>query len=83
LRREYIKWTDSGYSIRSDVWQTPDEIKNLVEHNKEVETIGYNIYEDSDWICLVQSVHYDEFDGEVARGGYLIYKKCIIERKLI
>ena len=82
-RKEQIKWIDSGYSLRSDIWQSIIEIEDLVKMSKEVLTVGYNIYEDENWICLAQSYHADDIDGDVIRGGYFIYKNCIEERKIL
>jgi len=81
---ESIKWIDSGFSLRADIWQTLDEIKELLSENKCVHTVGYRIYEDEDWIVLVQSVN-NSFnpDEDLYRGGYFIYKKNIIERTTI
>jgi len=45
---ESIKWIDSGFSLRADIWQTLDEIKELLSENKCVHTVGYRIYEDED-----------------------------------
>lgn len=75
---EEIRWIDSGFSLRSDIWQTLDEVKELLGESKEVSTCGYNIYEDENWVVLVQSVNKGEED--LIRGGYFIYKPCILER---
>ena len=76
MKRFYVKWIDSGYSLRGDLWQTEEEIVNLVNELKEVETVGFLLYDDEEWIVLVQSSNLDMF-----RGGYIIYKKNIIEYK--
>ena len=75
---EEIRWIDSGFSLRSDVWQTLEEVKDLLDESKEVCTTGYNVYEDENWVVLVQSINKGEED--LIRGGYFIYKPCIIER---
>ena len=79
--REQITWIDSGYSLRSDIWQNSEEILELVKMPKEVITIGFNIFENDTWICLAQSIHTDDVDGDVYRGGYFILKKTIIDRR--
>ena len=79
--REQITWIDSGYSLRSDLWQSPEEISELIKMPKEVVSIGFNVFENDTWVCLVQSIHTDEVDGDVYRGGYFILKKTIINRR--
>lgn len=72
----YVKWIDSGYSLRGDIWQTEDEIEDLLKELKEVETVGFLIQDNSEWIVLAQSRNLD-----MVRGGYIIYKKNIVEFK--
>lgn len=76
MKKFYVKWIDSGYSIRSDVWQTQEEVESLLNELKEVETIGFLVSDNEDWIILAQSVNMD-----MIRGGYLIYKRNILEKK--
>ena len=75
-KKLYIRWFDSGYSIRSDIWQTKEEVENLLNELKEVETIGFVIAENDKWIVLAQSVNMD-----MIRGGYIILKSNIIEQR--
>lgn len=79
---EYVKWIDSGFSLRSDIWQNVEDIIDLLKDNKTVETVGFKVYEDLDWLVLVQSINETD-DGSLYRGGYFIYKKNIVERKAL
>lgn len=79
---EYVKWIDSGFSLRSDIWQDIEDIAELLKDNKTVETVGFKVYEDLDWLVLVQSINETE-NGLLYRGGYFIYKKNIVERKAL
>lgn len=72
----YVKWIDSGYSLRGDLWQTIDEVKQLKNELKEVETVGILIEDDSDWLIVATSLNLD-----MIRGGYLIFKKNILKMK--
>ena len=74
----YIKWIDSGFSLRGDIWQTIDEVKELKNELKEVETVGILIDDSTDWIVVATSLNLD-----MVRGGYLIYKKNIIEMNFL
>ena len=74
----YIKWMDSGISLIGNVWQTMDEVKDIIKENKSTETIGFKLYEDKDWVFLAQTTN-----DEQIRGGYFIYKKCIIEQRML
>ena len=71
----YLKWVDSGYSIRSDIWQTQDEVKDLLNELKVCDTVGFLIEETDDWVVLAQTTNMD-----LIRGGYIIYKANILER---
>jgi len=75
-KKLYVRWLDSGYSIRSDIWQTREEIENLLNELKEVETIGFVVAENDKWIVLAQSVNMD-----MLRGGYIILKSNILEQR--
>lgn len=85
MKVEAIRWIDSGFSLRSDLWQTIDEIKDLLSENKIVYTVGYNVYENEDWVVLIQSVNIANMnpDEDLYRGGYFIYKKNILERNIL
>lgn len=83
---EHIKWIDSGFSLSSHIWQDKDELINLLEEqDRTVDTVGYNVFENTDWIILAQSVNcptgYEKED--LFRGGYIIYKKTIVEREAL
>jgi malate/lactate dehydrogenase len=82
-KRENISWIDSGFSISSNVWQDIEDIKELLENSKTVNTIGYNVFENHDWVVLVQSVNCptDTSEEDLFRGGYFIYKPCILARQ--
>lgn len=82
-KRENISWIDSGFSISSNVWQDVEDIKELLENNKTVNTIGYNVYENDNWVVLVQSINEptDNREEDLFRGGYFIYKPCILTRQ--
>lgn len=82
---ESIKWLDSGFSLRADIWQSLDEIKELLDESKYVHTVGYNVFENDDWVVLIQSVNLPNFDenNDLYRGGYFICKKNIVERKIL
>ena len=79
--KEFVIWIDSGFSLRSDIWQTKEEIKELLNESKVVETLGFNIYEDEDWLVLAQSINKTE--ESLIRGGYFIYKPCIRYRQKV
>ena len=74
MDKVYVKWIDSGYSIRSDIWQTQEEVLGLINELKEVETVGFLLCETPEWIALAQSRNMD-----MLRGGYIIYKKNIVK----
>lgn len=74
----YVKWLDSGYSLLADRWQDVDEVKKLKDTIKPIETVGFLIEESADYLTLAQS--YAESESTV-RGGYIIYKKNILERR--
>ena len=80
---EYVKWIDSGFSLRSDIWQDIEDIAELLKDNKTVETVGFKVYEDLDWLVLVQSKNEIDNGPNLYRGGYFIYKKNIVERKAL
>lgn len=82
-KRENISWIDSGFSINANVWQDIDDIKELLDYSKTVNTIGYNVYENHDWVVLVQSKNEptDNREEDLFRGGYFIYKPCILSRE--
>ena len=85
-KREHIKWIDSGFSLSSHVWQDMDELICLLDgNNRTVDTVGYNVLENSDWIVLVQSVNQPTINEkeDLFRGGYIIYKNTILEREEI
>lgn len=72
----YVKWVDSGFSLLGDVWQTMEEISEILKESKIVETVGFLLGETDDWIILGQSMNQN-----LVRGGYFVYKKNIIEMK--
>ena len=74
----YVKWLDSGYSLLADRWQDVDEVKKLKDTIKPIETVGFLLEESADYLILAQS--YSESENTV-RGGYIIYKKNILERR--
>lgn len=74
----YVKWIDSGYSLLADRWQDIEDVKGLKDTIKPIETVGFLLEESADYITLAQS--YSESENSV-RGGYIIYKKNIIERR--
>ena len=83
---EHIKWIDSGFSLSTHVWQDKDDLINLLDgQDRTVDTVGYNVLENEDWIVLVQSVNCPttEENENLFRGGYLIFKKTIIEREAL
>ena len=83
---EHIKWIDSGFSLSTHVWQDKDDlIKPFRWQDRTVDTVGYNVLENEDWIVLVQSVNRPTTDEneDLFRGGYIIYKKTIIEREAL
>ena len=73
MKKVYVAWTDSGLSLLGNVWQTEEEIDNIVENIQTTETVGFLLKETDDWIVLVQTVNEDQY-----RGGYVIYKKNIV-----
>lgn len=65
---EHIKWIDSGFSLSTHVWQDKDDLINLLDgQDRTVDTVGYNVLENED----------------LFRGGYIIFKKTIIEREAL
>lgn len=83
---EHIKWIDSDFSLSTHVWQDKDDlIKPFRWQDRTVDTVGYNVLENEDWIVLVQSVNRPTTDEneDLFRGGYIIYKKTIIEREAL
>lgn len=83
---EHIKWIDSGFSLSTHVWQDKDDlIKPFRWQDRTVDTVGYNVLENEDWIVLVQSVNRPTTDENenLFRGGYIIFKKTIIEREAL
>ena len=83
---EHIKWIDSSFSLSNHVWQDKDELINILDgQDRTVDTVGYNVLENEDWIVLVQSVNRLTTDvkEDLFRGGYIIYKKTIIEREAL
>lgn len=71
----YIQWIDSGMSLLGDVWQTKQDLLDIVKNMKLTETVGFVVYEDDNWVALAQT----ENDEQI-RGGYFIYKKNIRAR---
>lgn len=83
-RQEHIKWIDSGFSLRADLWQSIDDIKELLKYNKIIDTIGFVVYENDEWVILVQSINcLSSEDDDSFRGGYFIYKPCIKIRECL
>lgn len=74
----YVKWLDSGYSLLADRWQDIEDVKNLKDEIKPIETVGFLLEESTDYIILAQSYSCSE---NSVRGGYIIYKKNILERR--
>jgi metal-dependent hydrolase (beta-lactamase superfamily II) len=72
----YVKWVDSGFSLLGDVWQSREEINEILKESKVVETVGFHCGETEDWLILGQSMNQN-----LIRGGYFIYKKNILEIK--
>lgn len=75
----YVKWLDSGYSLLADRWQDIEEVKALKDDIKPVETVGFLLEESANYLVLAQTV--SESENSV-RGGYIIYKKNILERRI-
>ena len=71
----YIQWIDSGISLLGDVWQTKQDLLDIVKNIKLTETVGFVVYEDDKWIALAQTTN-----DEQIRGGYFIYKRNIRAR---
>ena len=83
---EHIKWIDSGFSLSTLVWQDKDDlIKPFRWQDRTVDTVGYNVLENENWIVLIQSVNRPTTDvkEDLFRGGYIIFKKTIIEREAL
>ena len=73
IKMVYVRWIDSGISLLGNVWQTKEEIQEIVENNEPTETVGMLIHEDHDWIVVAQTINGDQY-----RGGYCIYKQNIM-----
>jgi hypothetical protein len=74
----YVRWIDSGYSLLADRWQDIEDVKNLKDEIKPIETVGFLLEESADYLILAQSYSCSE---NSVRGGYIIYKKNILERR--
>lgn len=72
----YIKWIDSSISLLNR-W---DSIENFLEsievEKKPVETVGFVIKEDKDWLYLATSTTCTNS----INCGFVIFKKNIIKR---
>lgn len=51
----YVKWVDSGYSLRTDRCQDVEDVKNLKDEIKPIETVGFLLEESADYLILAQS----------------------------
>jgi hypothetical protein len=72
----YLKWIDSGISIINR-WENPKDIlRDIDTEKKPVETVGFLLKEDKDWIALSASRNERSING-----GFAVYKKNIIERR--
>ena len=83
---EHIKWIDSGFSLSTHVWQDKDDLINLLDgQDRTVDTVGYSVLEYEYWVVLVQSGNRPTTDEneDLFLGGYIIYKKTIIEREAL
>lgn len=76
----YVKWVDSGYSLHTDRWQDIEDVKNLKNEIMPIETVGFLLEESENYIILAQSYSCSE---NSVRGGYIIYKKNILERRTV
>lgn len=75
MKMVYVQWIDSGFSLLGNVWQSEEEIMDVVENIPVAETVGFLLKETKEWMVLVQT----EADNQY-RGGYIIYKKNIIRK---
>lgn len=73
----YVVWKDSGFSLLADRWQEIDDVKSLKDDIGQMETVGFLIDEDNEYITLAQTLHRNQ--GQI-RGGYVILKKNILFR---
>ena len=71
----YVQWIDSGFSLLGNVWQSEEEIMDVVENIPITETVGFLLKETKEWIVLVQTTADTQY-----RGGYIIYKKNIVRK---
>ena len=76
----YVKWVDSGYSLLADRLQDIEDVKNLKNEIMPIETVGFLLEESENYIILAQSYSCSE---NSVRGGYIIYKKNILERRTV
>lgn len=74
----YVKWLDFGYSLLADRWQDIEDVKKLKDEIKPIETVGFLLEESADYLILAQSYSVSE---NSVRGGYIIYKKNILDRR--
>lgn len=76
----YVVWRDSGFSLIADKWQDIEEVKNLSKEIGLIETVGFVIDENENYLTLAQTV-----DGEQnqIRGGYIILRQNIVYIKTI
>ena len=72
----YVQWIDSGFSLLGNVWQSEEEIMDVVENIPIAETVGFLLKETKEWIVLVQTAADTQY-----RGGYIIYKKNIVSMR--
>lgn len=73
----YVAWLDSGFSLLADRWQDIDDVKELHKELGLMETVGFLIEENDEYITLAQTIN--ENQNQV-RGGYIILKKNIVHK---
>ncbi len=78
LKLCYLVWLDSGMSLIADKWQELDDIKAARDNIKSTYTTGFVVDENEDWLILATTI--EDTYGQI-RGGHVIYKKNILERK--
>ena len=76
MKMVYVQWIDSGLSLLGNVWQSEEEIMDVVENIPVAETVGFLLKETKNWIVLVQTVADTQY-----RSGYIIYKKNVVSMR--
>ena len=48
--RIFVEWVDSGMSLDGSVWQTKEDLNEIINGIKTCKTVGFLLKETKDWI---------------------------------